>query len=323
MTAQRHSIQAIDLLAYADGLLDMDPGRKAEVEAYLQKHPQEAVRMRDYAEQNDAIRRLYGSILAEPVPERLQAVLANRPEGSLGPMARATIAVSLLLTAGFLGWLIGKSGQPDPWHVQDFVAQAMATYMRPYPASDTNPTITSQGADQPFDWLSQQITMPLQPPDLTPQGFTLIDKHLTTANGPQTAEVTYATPDKRRLSLFLRTRWREEGPQFHFAENAGVTMVHWLDGPLVYALVGHLDQQEMFAVVKAVRRAMRQQPQGARPQINTHGVPQIPHLEPEIAPISDTMLVPHDPPSLSKSVQSVTQTDERVSTSGRPLGPSR
>ena len=189
MTAQRHSIHEIDLLAYADGLLGMDPGRKAEVEAYLQKHPKVAVRVRDYTEQNDEIRRLYSPILAEPVPERLQAILANRPRRLVGQVARAALAASLLLAAGFTGWWIGKSGQPDPWQGQDFVAQALTTYVRPSPASDSIPDLALQGANQPFDWLAQQLTMPLQPPDLTPQGFRLIDKHLMTANGPQTAQV--------------------------------------------------------------------------------------------------------------------------------------
>ena len=323
MTAQRHSIHEIDLLAYADGLLDMDPGRKAEVEAYLQKHPKVAARGRDYAEQNDEIRRLYSSILAEPVPERLLAILENRSRRLVGHVARAALAASLFLAAGFTGWWIGKSGQPDPWQVQDFVAQALTTYLQPSPASDSIPDLALQGANQPFDWLSQQLTMPLQPPDLTPQGFRLIDKHLITANGPQTAQVIYAASGGRRLSLFLRTRWQEEAPQFHFAENEGVTMVYWLDGPLVYALVGHLDRQEMFAVVQAVRRSMRHQPQGSRPQMHTSGGPQVPHMEPEIAPIGDTLLAPYDPPSRIHPAQPVTQTDERVSTSGRSVGPSR
>ena len=124
-------------------------------------------------------------------------------------------------------------------------------------------------------------------------------------------------------TLFLRTGWQEETPQFHFAENEGVTMAYWLDGPLVYALVGHLDRQEMLTVMQAVRRSMRHQPQGARQQMTTIGGPQVPHMKPEIAPIGDTLLAPHDPPSRINPAQPVTQMDERVSTSERSVGPSR
>jgi anti-sigma factor RsiW len=309
MTDQRHSIHTIDLLAYADGLLDRDPGHKAAVEAYLRKHPKEAARVRDYAAQNDEIRRRYDAILAEPVPARLQAALANRPKGPLGPVARAAVAASLLLAAGCVGWWVGQRGQPDPWRVQDFVAQAMTTYLHPRLAADSSTASPLQEANQPLHRLAQQIAVQLQPPDLTSQGFTLVDTHLLAANGPQSAEVTYAAPGGRRLSLFLRTRWREEAPQFHFAENEGVTMVYWLDGPLVYALVGHLDRQEMFAVVQAVRRSMHSQPQGPRPQMHTTGGPRMPHMATEIATIGDPLLTPHETPSQSNPVQRVTQTD--------------
>jgi anti-sigma factor RsiW len=298
MTDRHHSIREIDLLAYADGLLDTDLGRKAEVEAYLQEHPEEAARVRDYADQNDKIRRLYGPVLVEPVPERLQAVLENRPGVVLSHVARAAIVASLLLAAGFMGWMIGKSGQSDPWPVQDFVEQAMTTYVRSHPASNASPNRILEPANQPFHGLSLQRVLPLQPPDLTQQGFTLIDDHLMTANDPQTAQVTYADPSGRRFSLFLRTLWREEAPQFHFTENEGVTMVYWLEGPLAYALVGQLDRQEMLAVVKAVRRSI--------PRINPNVVLQVPQTE--ITPI-DTSLAPHAPPSPINPIQQVTKTD--------------
>ena len=309
MTDQRHSIRDIDLLAYADGLLDRNPGRKAEVEAYLRQHPYEAARVRDYADQNNAIRRLYASILAEPVPERLQAALETRPRRPLGPVARAAIVASLLCAAGFMGWLIGRSGQPAPRLVQDFIEQALTTYGHPHLTAGSSTDITQQGTSQPFDWLAQQIAVQLQPPDLTPQGFTLVDRHLITANGPQTAQVTYAAPGGQRLSLFLSTRWQDEVPQFHFAENDGVTMVYWLDGPLVYALVGHLDRQEMLTVVQAVRRSIHRQPQGHRPQMAISDIPREPSTATAIATSDAPRLTPSDLPAQLKPVQRVTQTD--------------
>ena len=309
MTDQCHAIRDLDLLAYADGLLDRNPGRKAEVEAYLRQHPHEAARVRDYADQNDTIRRLYASILAEPVPERLQATLETRPRRSLGPIARAAIVASLLCAAGFMGWVIGKSGQPDPWLVQDFITQALTTYGRLHLTAGSSTDRALQEASQPFDWLSQQIAVQLQPPDLTPQGFTLVDRHLITANGPQTAQVTYAAPDGQRLSLFLSTRWREEPPQFHVNETNGVTMVYWLDGPLVYALVGHLDRQAMLAVVQAVRRSIHHQPQGHRPQMTISDMPREPSTATELATSDAPRPAPPDLPAQLKPVQRVTQTD--------------
>lgn len=309
MTDHRHTIRDIDLLAYADGLLDTDPERKAVVAAYLRKHPAEAAKVRDYIDQNDAIRQLYDPVLAEPIPERLQAILEHGPEKTLGHVARAVIAASLLLAAGFVGWMIGQRGQSELWPGQDFVKQTMTAYGHSSVTSDTDRDNALQEAMQPLDWLSEQIAVPVQPPDLTPQGFTLVEKQLLTANGPQIAQVTYADPDGRRLSLFLRTRWQEEVSQFHFAENEDVTMVYWLEGPLVYALVGQLDRQEMAVVVQALRRSIRQRPQDAVPLVNTRVVPEALQIAPEIATIGNTLSAPHAPPTPSPAEPRVTQMD--------------
>jgi anti-sigma factor RsiW len=290
MTDHRPAVRDIDLMAYADGLLDADPQRKAEVETYLRQHPEEGARVRDYAAQNNAIRRLYSPVLSEPVPERLRAVLDSRRRGwALGPVACAAIAAGLILVAGFTGWVIGQRGQSEPWSMHALVDQMLMTAERPYliSSSDSNRNLDQamEGTTQPLDWLSHQIAVSLQPPDLTSQGFTLVEKRLVATNGPQAVQVIYATSSGRRLSLFLRTRWQDETPQFRFAEKDGVTMVYWLEGPLAYALAGQLDRQEMVDVVQTLRTSMRHQPQGTLSQI-----------APETAS-PDTLLVPQVTPT--------------------------
>jgi anti-sigma factor RsiW len=271
MTDHRPTVRDIDLMAYADGLLDADPKRKAEVEAYLRQHPEESARVRDYAAQNNAIRRLYSPVLSEPVPERLRTVLDDRQGRALGLVTRVAIAVGLMLVAGFTGWVIGQRGQSDPWPMRAFVNQMLMTDEGPHliSSSGSNRALNQamEKRTQPLDWLSDQIAASLQVPDLTSQGFTLVKKRLVAANGSQAVQIIYATPSGRRLSLFLRTRWQDETPQFRFAENDGVTMVYWLEGPLAYALAGQLDHQEMMDVVQALRTSMRHQPQDTMSQI--------------------------------------------------------
>lgn len=288
MTDHYPAVRDIDLMAYADGLLDADPKRKTEVETYLRQHPEEAARVRDYAAQNTAIRRLFNPVLSEPVPERLQAVLDYRRGWALGPVARAAIALGLILAAGFTGWVIGQRGQSAPWPMQAFVDQMLMTDEHPYltSRSDFNQALDQamEERTQPLDWLSHQIAVSLQPPDLTSQGFTLVEKRLVAANDPQAVQIMYATSSGRRLSLFLRTRWQDEPPQFRFAENDGVTMVYWLEGPLAYALAGQLDRQEMVDVVQTLRTSMRHQPQGTISQIAPDTAPPDTLLAPPVTP---------------------------------------
>jgi len=299
MTDHRHAVRDIDLMAYADGLLDADPKRKAEVEIHLRQHPEEAARVRDYVAQNEGIRRIYDLMLTEPVPERLWNVLESRREWAMGPVARAAIAAGVILVAGFMGWMIGQRGQSDRWPLQDFIEQTLMTYERPSLVSNdgSEHTIdqTMETTSQPLDWLSYRIAMPLHPPDLTSEGFTLVQNHLVSGNGPQVAQATYAAAGGRRLSLFLRTRWQDEVPQFRFAENDGVTMVYWLEGALVYALVGQLDRQEMMDVVQTLRASIRQQSQDPMPQMNTTAGPETSQIAPEATPIQDTLLTPQVP----------------------------
>jgi anti-sigma factor RsiW len=291
MTDHRPTGRDLDLMAYADGLLDADPKRLAEIETYLRQHPEEAARVRDYIAQNHTIRRLYSPVLDASVPERLQAVLEARRGWALRPVARAAIAAGLILAAGFTGWVLGQRGQSKPWSLYEFVNQAMMTGERPYliSSSDSERALDQalEKAPQPLDWLSHQIAVPLQLPDLSAQGFALVEKRLVAANGPPAVQIIYATSSGRRLNLFLRTRWQDETPQFRFAENDGVTMVYWFEGPLAYALAGQLDRQEMVDVVQTLRTSMRQQPQGTLSQI-----------APETAP-PDTLLAPPVTPAQS------------------------
>jgi anti-sigma factor RsiW len=288
MTDHRPAVRDIDLMAYADGLLDADPKRKAEVETYLRQHPEEGARVRDYAAQNNAIRRLYSPVLSEPVPERLQAVLDDRRGWALGSVARAAIASGLILLAGFTGWVIGQRGQSEPWPMHAFVDQMLMADEQPYliSSSDSDRDLNQamEERTQPLDWLSHQIAVSLQLPDLTSQGFTLVEKRLVAANGPQAVQVIYATSSGRRLSLFLRTRWQDETPQFRFAEKDGVTMAYWLEGPLAYALAGQLDRQEMVEVVQTLRTSMRHQPQGTLSQIAPETAPPGSLLVPQVMP---------------------------------------
>src|SRR5207247_6246257 len=61
-----------ELHTYIDGALS--EGARAEIEAWLASHPEDAERLRAYAEQNTLLRSLYNPVLDEPVPAALLAV---------------------------------------------------------------------------------------------------------------------------------------------------------------------------------------------------------------------------------------------------------
>ena len=92
-----------DLHAYVDGALP--EARRAEVEAYLAARPQEAGRVQDYRQQNEALHRLFDPVIDEPVPERLETPLSVRR--NFFSMRYAAAAMAWMVLGGVIGWQLG------------------------------------------------------------------------------------------------------------------------------------------------------------------------------------------------------------------------
>ncbi|MFW5881444.1 MAG: hypothetical protein ACOCTP_02880, partial [Roseicyclus sp.] len=108
-----HPIDDLDLLALADGFLDDDPSRKAEIEAAIARDPAAASRLSDYRAQTAALRAAHAGVLAAPVPERLRAVLEETGGAGARPVLRRAAAGVMVVAAGLGGWLIGQE-EDDP-----------------------------------------------------------------------------------------------------------------------------------------------------------------------------------------------------------------
>src|SRR5690606_39402342 len=101
----------LDLLAYADGLLDGDPAHKALVERALGNEPVARARADAYRAQTAALRSAYGGRLMEPVPHRLQAALRGPSRRASGRHVNAAAMVALAMAAGGVGWMLGEGAR--------------------------------------------------------------------------------------------------------------------------------------------------------------------------------------------------------------------
>jgi anti-sigma factor RsiW len=72
-TEPRIDITEDDLHAYIDGTLDRP--RRLAVALYLIAHPAEAARVEVFRAQKEAVNILFGSIIDEPLPQRLKQAL--------------------------------------------------------------------------------------------------------------------------------------------------------------------------------------------------------------------------------------------------------
>lgn len=255
----RHPIDEMDLLAYADGRLERDPARQAAVEEYLRDHPDEAARIENYVQQNNAIRAAYAGVAKDPVPERLLEVLEREPRRPTAKLAmQATAAVVALAVAASAGWFVGRSDPVHPDFAGSFVEQAMSAHPGTAPAQGPARPAASGNQPQPLVTLAQRISLELQPPDLSNFGFRQVDVRPVPGNGAAAAvRVTYADAANRTISLFLKTRWEEEPPTLRMVEEDGVSVAYWLDGPLVYGLAAQLEQGMLSEIASHIRKASR------------------------------------------------------------------
>ncbi|MGO4155874.1 anti-sigma factor family protein [Cupriavidus sp. YAF13] len=265
-------VNEADLHAYADGQLD--PARRAEVEAYLAAHPEAGERVGGWRRQTEELHAAFDGVLNESVP---LAALPPRLRGSRRDAARRpagwgmALAGSLasLAVGGAIGWVAHDradtlaAGAPS---VERFAREALASHVVYAPEVRHPVEVAATDEAHLVAWLSKRLGAPLRVPDLRAQGFHLIGGRLGVAEGGPSAILMYEADDGTRLSLQLRhmardtpdTGFRLErmapGPSERPAAAARTMAFYWVDRDLGFALAGPLERAPLLALAEAVYR---------------------------------------------------------------------
>lgn len=240
-----------DLHAYVDGLLPAT--RRAEVEAYLASHPEDAERVAAYRRQNEALRAHFGAIVEEPIPERLLRAAPRRKTN----LWRAAAAVGWIALGGVLGWHLQSYRSEQRQEASAWARRAAMAHVV-YSPEVRHPV--EVGADQEAHlvaWLSKRLGTPLKVPHLGGIGYTLVGGRLLPGDRGPVAQFMYQDAKGQRLTLYIRTNpddTRETA--FRFAQENNVGVFYWLDRKLGYALSGEVDKSELLRVATAVYRQL-------------------------------------------------------------------
>jgi anti-sigma factor RsiW len=238
-----------DLHAYVDGRLSASD--RAEVEAFIAGHPDEAERVKSWRDQASALRALYDPILDEPVPGELAAV-RRRPAWHRYALAAGLFAVGI--ATGWVGRAALVPGSPVPPSLARQAAIAHVVYA---PEVRHPVEVPADQEEHLVRWLSKRVGKDLQVPHLGPLGYDLVGGRLL--SGPQGPVAHFMFQDARgqRLTLYVsRTRGEPRDTAFRFSQEDRVSVFYWVDGNFGYALSGEIGREPLLKIADVVYKQL-------------------------------------------------------------------
>lgn len=256
-----HLIGQLDLLAFADDPLGLEPQRRAAVEAHLRGHPGDAARVEAFRRQNAALRERYGPFIHAPVPQRLYDVLERRAGRSRFSPLRHAAAAAIVLATASAGWIAGERfGGPAPLSVDE----------QPLTAEDL---VATDGGDAAEPLTAEPVSVAgilefgASLPDLGHLGYSLVSTEPVPGSSSEAVRLSFAGADGRSFTLLLRSRWHDPNPGFRVHREGDASVVSWKEGRLAAEITSRAGREEALEIAEAVRNALRSSgPAGPLPE---------------------------------------------------------
>jgi len=252
---------------------ELAPEQRAEVEAWLREHPEDAARVRLWALDADALRARLDSVLSEPVPQALAQVAWRKAPDRLPTLAwqRWAAALAVFVLGGAVGagvmWrlqpelpALARAGEPA-WVQRAAVAHAV------YVPEVRHAVEVKAQEEHLSRWLTKRLTVPVKLFDLRAQGFELVGgRLLPDAAGPSAQLMYQALPDTAtgadgkplRVTVYLRKPDSNTPAAFRYERQGELGLFYWVEGESPeggacgYALVGELPREKLLALAEAI-----------------------------------------------------------------------
>lgn len=246
MTDRDLPVSEDELHAYVDG--ELAPDRKAAVEAWLAKHPDDMTRVNGWRSLADAIRARYGAVATEPVPARLSVRQIERAGRSWRGMA-AAVAVLAFLVGGVAGWLARTVAAPSG-SVATLTADAVDAY-RLYVVEVRHPVeVPGNEEAHLVQWLSKRVGYQLRIPNLQPVGLKLVGGRLLPGpSGGAAAFFMYESGSGERFTLYS-TRAHAPDTALRYNAEGRVGALYWADRDIAYVLSGEANCDRLDKVAE-------------------------------------------------------------------------
>jgi anti-sigma factor RsiW len=239
------------LNAYVDGRLAHE--RRAEVEAYLSGHPDEAARIGDYKKQNELLHKRFDPVLEEPMPERLRI-----PHGKGGwPALKIAAMVGWLALGSVIGWSVNEFAGADDADRITLARQAAVAHLVYAPEPKRAVEVGADQEQAMVSWLSKRIGVQVTLPRLADQGYQLLGGRLLPGEMGPACQIMYQASDGKRVTLYMTTTPDEEiGRSVRVVEQGKLQVALWRDSKLGYALSGEADKKTISRLADAAHRQL-------------------------------------------------------------------
>lgn len=239
------------LHAYVDGRLD--PARHAEVEAYLNAHPQAAEKVTAYRKQNEMLHAVFDPTLNEPLPAVLRRGTAPpRPQWLRYAAMLGTLALGI--TLGYLGRGSLNAPAVSPLALYKQAAFAHVAFA---PEVLHPVEVSAQQETHLVNWLSKRLGASVHAPHLAAAGFDLMGGRLLPDEDRPAAQFMYQDSRGQRLTLYVKREPKNvSATAFRFAKEDGVRVFYWVDRDFGYALSGELPRAELLRVAEVVYKQL-------------------------------------------------------------------
>jgi anti-sigma factor RsiW len=253
MTDRERPVTEDELHAYVDGELPDD--RKEAVSAWLVANPEDAALVAGWRAQADSIRARYGSVVNEPVPERLQLDRIIRNDiansGYSWKAIAAAAALVAFLAGGGAGWFAHGATAAAPSNSDKITTEALEAY-RLYVVEVRHPVeVPGTESAHMRQWLSKRVGHELSIPDLQSLGLKLIGGRLLPGPTGAAAFYMYEAATGERYTIYCA---KAAGPEtaLHFKKGDRFASFTWVDDKVGYVVSGPADRDRLETVTKTI-----------------------------------------------------------------------
>ena len=256
----------------------LTPERQREIEAYLARRPEEALRVEIYRAQKRELQALFNPVLEEPLPQRLRVAAAPQTPWYL---QRLVAGIVIAVVSGVAGWGLRGGYQPEPGaavlaqrapgaitmtSATGFAKRAAVAHAVYSPDMRRAVEIGADQEGQLVAWLSKRMGAAMKPPHLQALGYALEGGRLLPGDKGPVAQFMYHDSAGARLTLYVSNEVADTGPKmqgrtnqqtaFRFAKEGSVNVFYWVNGPFGYAISADADKAELARVSGEVYRQL-------------------------------------------------------------------